>query len=171
MHMDIPFNLGPRHGTDRLLASRGIDLIGCAHDVWPVLRSLEAVYPGFGRWYWDKVVPGLATGERGLFLIGPASSPKALAIAKRDSGERKVCTLWVKPSERSRGLGRRLLEEAVDWVGVDRPLFTVPQERYAELLPLTQKLGFRETARVESLYRPGIVEHIFNGSQTPTLSS
>lgn len=171
MLMDIPFDLAPRRGADCLLPRRTIDLIDCAYALWPVLYPLETVYPGFGRWYWDKVLPGLATGQRGLFLIGSASKPKGLAIAKRDHAEPKVCTLWVAPSERGHGLGRELLEEAIEWVGVDRPLFTVPQERYDELLPLTRKLGFHETAQVESLYRAGVVEYIFNGFQSPVLSS
>lgn len=169
--MDLPLNFGSKYGTGRLSARRVIDSIDCAHGVWPVLRPLEAIYPGFRGWYWGKVVPGLATGQRGLFLVGSASSPKGLAIAKRDRAEPKVCTLWVAPSERERGLGRNLLEEAIEWVGADRPLFTVPQERYDELLPLTRKLGFRETAQLGSLYRPGVVEHVFNGSQSPVLSS
>lgn len=169
--MVIPLNLGPRLGTDCLMARRVIDPTGRADAAWRALHSLEAMYPGFRRWYWGKVVPGLATGERHIFLDGHVSSPRGLAIAKRDSTEAKVCTLWVAPSERGRGLGQELLEKAVEWVGVDHPLFTVPQERYDELLPLTQKLGFCETAPLESLYRPGIVEHIFNGTQTRTLSS
>lgn len=169
--MDITLDLAPRRGSDCLLVRGTIDLIDRAYALWPVLSPLKTVYPGFASWYWDKVIPGLATGQRGLFLIGSASNPKGLAIAKRDHAEPKVCTLWVAPSERGHGLGRELLEEAIEWVGVNRPLFTVPQERYDELLPLTRKLGFHESPPMESLYRPGVVEYIFNGVQSPTLSS
>ncbi|MBM3099351.1 GNAT family N-acetyltransferase [Gluconobacter cerinus] len=171
MFMIIAPNLASRNEASSFSARCNIDAVDRDNGIWSALSQLEETYPGFRNWYWNKVVPGLRTGERRIFLIGSAASPKGIAIAKKNYAELKICTLWVTPSERGRGLGRKLLEDAVEWVGVDRPLFTVPHERYKELLPLTKKLGFYETAQIRSLYRLGVVEHIFNGVQSMTLSS
>ncbi len=142
-----------------------------AEKLWPTLSHLEGTYPGFTSWYWNKVVPGLSRGTRHLFWEGSLDAPSAVAILKREGGESKICTAWVSESERGRSLGRRLLEESIEWLGVTRPLFTVPAERYAEFEPLMQRLGFVETARIESLYRPGVVEHVYNGPLVHSLNT
>jgi GNAT superfamily N-acetyltransferase len=134
-----------------------------ACSVWPTLAPLKATYPGFSNWYWSKVVPGVLRGTRAILRQGPVDAPSGLAIVKRDAAENKICTLWVSEAGRGRGLGHDLLKEAIDWIGDDRPLFTVPAQRYDEFQPLMKRFCFEETARLNSLYRPGVVEHIYNG--------
>ena len=132
--------------------------------LWPALTSLTAVYPGFENWYWGKVLDGVANGRRKIFVVGAAEQPLAIAIAKRELDENKVCTLWVSPRARGSGIGSELLGEVVDWLDDQSPLLTVPAERYPEFVPLVRRYGFVETARMRSLYRPGVVEHVFNGT-------
>lgn len=139
--------------------------------VWPTLAPLKATYPGFSNWYWSKVVPGILRGTRAILRQGSLNAPLGLAIVKRDSAENKICTLWVSEVGRGRGLGRELLEEAIDWIGDDHPLFTVPAHRYEEFQPLMERFRFQETQRLNSLYRPGVVEHIYNGQISAQLQS
>lgn len=146
-------------------------LVREAEKLWPILSHLESTYPGFTSWYWNKVIPGLSRGTRHLFWIGSLDAPSAVAILKREAGESKICTAWVSESERGRGHGRRLLEESIEWLDETRPLFTVPAERYAKFEPLMHRLGFVETARIGSLYRPGVVEHVFNGPLVHSLNT
>ncbi|GEL44822.1 hypothetical protein MEX01_54130 [Methylorubrum extorquens] len=160
----LPLPAGPNETTAGPLVRE-------AEKLWPTLSHLEGTYPGFTSWYWNKVMPGLSRGTRHLLWEGSLDAPSAVAILKREGGESKICTAWVAESERKRNLGRRMLEESIDWLGEARPLFTVPAERYAEFEPLMRRLGFVETARIESLYRPGVVEHVFNGSLAPSLNT
>lgn len=139
--------------------------------VWPTLAPLKATYPGFSSWYWSKVVPGVLRGTRAILRQGSLNDPSGLAIVKRDAAENKICTLWVSEAGRGRGLGRELLEEAIDWIGDDHPLFTVPAQRYQEFQPLMERFRFNETQRLNSLYRPGVVEHIYNGQFSAQLQS
>lgn len=136
--------------------------------IWPTIEHLELTYPGFRTWFYGKVVPGLRTGERSILIKGAISDPSGIAITKRDPHETKVCTLWVADAYRQSGLGRDLLEEAIDWCDYAQPLFTVPAEQIASFAGLVERFSFVETARIRSLYRPGVVEHIFNGSIVPT---
>lgn len=144
----------------------------CKADIlWPTLAHLEATYPGFRAWYWSKVVPGLDNATRQILHVGSIRTPTAVAIVKCDESESKICTLWVAEAHRGKGVGRELLEEAIDWTGVNRPLFTVPAERYEEFRPLMVRFGFEETARIHSMYRPGVIEHVYNGQLLPYLVS
>jgi ribosomal protein S18 acetylase RimI-like enzyme len=131
--------------------------------VWPALCHLEGTYPGFRRWYWGKVVPGIASGERAIIVSGNEAAPHGVVIAKLTPHERKICTVWVDRPWRGRRLGLSLMMEAMDWLQTDQPLLTVPAERYVEFIPIVGRLGFTETARIRSLYRAGVVEHVFNG--------
>ncbi len=139
--------------------------------VWPTLAPLSAVYPGFERWFRGKVHVGIAGGRRRVFVVGPHWAPLAIAIAKRERAENKLCTLWVAPQARGSGVGSDLVEEVFDWLGDRSPLLTVPSERFTEFGPLIRRYGFVETARMTSLYRPGVVEHVFNGSPSSFRSS
>ena len=132
--------------------------------LWPTLEPLTAVYPGFENWYWGKVLDGVADGRRKIFVVGPSEKPLAIAIAKREPDENKICTLWVSACARGSGVGSELLGEIVDWLDDPRPLLTVPSERIAEFVPLVRRYRFVETARMPSLYRPGVIEHVFNGT-------
>lgn len=144
---------------------------GKADAFWPTLAHLEASYPGFGAWYWSKVVPGLNNATRQILHVGDLENPAAIAIVKRDNIEAKICTLWVSETWRGKGVGGELLAEAIDWIGHARPLFTVPAERYEEFRPLMARFRFAETMRIPSLYRAGVVEHVYNGQLLPTLAS
>lgn len=88
----------------------------------------------------------------------------AALIAKRTRDERKLCTLWVRPELAGVGIGVRLIEAGRLWVGTRSPLASVPEERMPELAGILDRLGFTQTQRLESFYRPGKAEYLFNGT-------
>jgi len=135
---------------------------------WDRLCHLEITYPGFEKWFWGKVVPGLGSGQRTILCRQDSEGVSAIAITKRGELERKICTVWVRETARGRGLAFDLMQEAIDRLEVKRPLLTVPSERFAEFEPLTKRLGFIETKRHLSLYRRGVIEHVYNGEFQPT---
>lgn len=137
---------------------------------YPELAHLELIYPGFRSWYYGKVVPGISSGTRREFTARAGGRLCGVAIAKRDS-ERKLCTLWVADGHRSRGLAQALANRAFDWLGDNKPLFTVPEDRLADFAPLLAKWEFVEVSRLPGYYRPGKVEHAFNCGLKPDLSS
>ena len=161
----------PSPSVDVGAGSRSLQAWEDARALWPNLKHLGQVYPGFSVWYWGKVIPGVLRGSRRIFIEGRLQNPEGVAIAKREADECKVCTLWVSTESRGKGVGRRLLGEAIDWVGVKRPVFTVPQERHDELRPLLRRFNFEKRAALPSLYRPGVLEHIYNGEHLPSFNS
>lgn len=143
----------PSMGVQEFLADR----------IWPSLAHLEDTYPGFSLWYRERVIPGLATGERRLFVDMRDGSCGGVVIAKRDAHERKLCTVWVAETARGRGVAGRLMDEAIDWLEDACPLLTVPEERLNEFLALARRRRFQLTQKLPSFYRLGRAEYVFNG--------
>jgi hypothetical protein len=135
-------------------------------DVWQHLSHLEERYPNFRSWYYDKVIPGVFEGERCLLACVSDANLLGVAIGKR-SGEQKLCTLWVIPAARAIGVADILAQRAFEWIGADRPLFTVPEEQLPFFRGLLSRWNFAHTQKIAGYYRQGKIEHIFNGHLVP----
>lgn len=132
-------------------------------EVWKSLSHLEATYPGFARWFWGIVEPGLRLGSRRVFVRRSGSGLEGIVIAKRDPAERKLCTVWTAPHARGLRVATGLVAEAIDWLEDPLPLLTVPEERMPEFRGLVAGFGFEATEALPSYYRSGRTEYVFNG--------
>jgi GNAT superfamily N-acetyltransferase len=159
---DVLFPLGLIFGIENM-ARDDTDICGS-------LLGLESVYPGFRSWFEGKVVPGLYRGTRRLFTVMNAGRPIGIAIAKREE-ERKLCTVWVHEEYRREGVAWALVERAIEWLGTERPLFTVPEERLSEFQGILRRRCFEHAESAMAYYRPGKVEHVFNGHLGRTTNS
>ncbi|MDX8469375.1 hypothetical protein RFM41_32175 [Mesorhizobium sp. VK25A] len=130
---------------------------------WLERAGVHQFYPNFQPWFFGKVVPGLHTGERHIVTTYVEGTLAGVAICKRAETERKLCTLWVAPALRERGVAKSLARCAFDWLESDRPLFTVPEERIAEFAGLLRVWGFSPPQVYPSLYRWNRAEYVFNG--------
>jgi predicted GNAT family acetyltransferase len=85
--------------------------------------------------------------------------PVALASeAHKGSKSIKLCTFWVHPSARKRGVGTTLLEQRVtNWLKSDIAAahVTVRRNRAGDLMPLFSRLGFRELCTDVDRYGSG----------------
>lgn len=134
------------------------------------LEHLSEFYPGFCEWYHGKVIPGLLAQDRKIFLRLHGNKILGVAIAKRGI-EQKLCTLWVADEARAIGVASCLAQEAFDWIGTNKPLFTVPEERLSEFRGLLCRWEFQSAAEVAGYYRNEKVEYVFNGTLRPGVMS
>ncbi|MFZ3179566.1 MAG: GNAT family N-acetyltransferase, partial [Methylocystis silviterrae] len=122
---------------------------------------------GFDWWFRNKVATGLRSGERKIFFETRECRVAGIAIAKREMQERKLCTLYVLPEFRNTGVASELAAEAFEWLGTEKPLFSVPEERIYEFRTLIRMWDFHQTNRILGAYREGKVEYVFNGHLRP----
>lgn len=132
-------------------------------EIYSCLSHLDSYYPDFDQWYWGTVVPGITKGTRMVRVVRRDDEIIAALIAKREPLERKLCTLWVRPDFVGHGVGVRLIDEGKCWVGDASPLASVPEERMPELGGILVRMGFVLTQKIDSFYRPGKTEFVFNG--------
>jgi GNAT superfamily N-acetyltransferase len=124
--------------------------------------QLGLLYPNFRIWLANVVVPGVQAGDRRFFIYDQADH-FGFVIAKRTADERKLCTVYVDPASRGRGIASDLMLDAMDWLGTERPVITISEDRLVDFRPLVKRLDFSLTQVAQSYYRENIREFIFNG--------
>lgn len=132
------------------------------NEVWQFIEPLSNEYPEIRQWFNDKVQPGVLCGTRKLFTVERDDRLVAVAIAKREDGERKLCSVRVAPEMYGKGLGVRLIEEAMGWLDERYPLLTVSEEKIGAFARIFDYFGYRQTRATVGLYRPGRTEFTYN---------
>jgi hypothetical protein len=144
------------------LASVGFPLTDLELEALAFIAPLSPDYPGIDEWFRTKVVPGLRVGTRTIFRVDRLGSIAAIGIAKADSDELKICTVRVAPSYVGRGMGLRVFDHLLLWLGSDRPHATVSDAKMPQFERIFDRLGFRLTSVHGGLYAPASTEFFFN---------
>ncbi len=134
------------------------------------LCFLKKDYPDFLGWYRKKVLPGLATASRQVYIAVPGDCPGRLAgvmILKDTPAQKKICTLYVAELYRGQKLGSKFLSRAISVLRVHRPLITVSDAHQSEFSPLFRHFGFQLYDSCLGYYRKGVSEHSYNGPIEP----
>ncbi|SDD32834.1 hypothetical protein SAMN05216337_101017 [Bradyrhizobium brasilense] len=126
------------------------------------LLPLSADYPGFEDWYLTRVVPGLRSRTRQLVRIERDGKLIGVGIGKKDETESKICTVRIADSHFGRGLGLRVFDALLDWLGTDRPHLTVSERKLPAFERIFQYYRFQMTSAYTGLYVRGAVELAYN---------
>lgn len=135
-----------------------------------LVPSFRNFYPKIDEWVASQVIPGLLDGSRHIVTSKGADGLQALAILKKDAVERKICTLWVHPHHRKKGLGQWLIDQSISWLECRQPLLSVPEEEFAAFHQLLLRNGFKLNHRLVGYYRTNACEFVFNGTLSPRLN-
>lgn len=123
-----------------------------------MLLESEPMYPAIGRWYNEKVLPGLKTSERVAYLAFENERPVASAILKL--GEHaKFCHVRIHEGFRDLNLGQmiftQLAFQARHQHGVADIHFTLPESLWNDKAGFFKSFGFEAAARSARQYRNG----------------
>lgn len=130
--------------------------------VYKFLNDLCNEYNHFREWYWEKVIPGLASGER-IIYIATDNEAIIAALILKSTNEKKICTLRVAENYRCQGIATELLKIAFQELHYTKPLITVSSYHIHEFESFLKKNGFILYQEYPNYYKPGIVEYAFNG--------
>lgn len=124
--------------------------------------SIIPYYPNGAEWLSTKV---FSDDPSRLLLISqlPDGLVNGFSILKNDDFEKKICTLFVSPDFRGKGIGTALLDCSLDLLECNKPLITVSDELLLSFIPLFSRFGFENTTSYVDKYREGHTEYSFNG--------
>lgn len=126
------------------------------------LSSVSSYYPNFKEWLFFTFNKGLRSGERKILLAHNGADICAVSLLKATDHENKICTFFVLPEFRERGLGRALMNRSLCELSGKSSIITVAQERHSELRPLLIESNFGLTEESLDMYRPGKLELIYS---------
>lgn len=137
--------------------------------VYEFLSGLCGEYSNFREWYYGKVIPGLASAERLIYVVMDNETIAAALILK-NSDEKKICTLRVAENYRNQGIATALLKIAFKELQCAKPIITVSSYHIDEFKSLLEKNGFVLYKEYMNYYKPGIMEYAFNGPLNETIA-
>lgn len=153
--------------ADRQPQREVFELTAAEREALAFVRPLSPDYPGIEEWFTYKVVPGLRARTRRIVRIERHGKIAALGIAKAEGSEAKICTVRIAPEFVGRGMGIRIFDDLMSWLGTDRPLATVGETKLAEFQRIFDHYGYRLTSVCNGLYVPDRAEYLFNEPWSP----
>ncbi|MFM0428445.1 GNAT family N-acetyltransferase [Paraburkholderia aspalathi] len=131
------------------------------------LETLSDLYPSFGTWFAEKVMPGVAAGERTIVLQNISGVLSGIAVLKDTPDEQKLCCLRVLPAFQGTGAGVRLFDKSFDLLNNKAPLLSVSEEQLPAFEKIFRYFGFEYAEAYCGIYRPKKTEISFNGLLIP----
>lgn len=114
--------------------------------------------------FFTQHIKNILYGEdRDIFFVRD-SLDKIIGLVslKKDCIESKICTLYVLESYRGFGIGQILMDEAIKFLGTDKPLITILDYKINLFLPFIEKYDWRISNVVKHLDNDQINEFVFN---------
>ena len=131
-----------------------------------MLTFLKKDYPNFCSWYNNKVVQGVESGDRKIFIATPKCDKNTIAgvlILKDTNEEKKICTLCVLEKNRGEGIGSAFIELSMEVLKTDKPMITVSERNKELFAAVLSKYNFKETKEYVGYYKKDVSEFAYNG--------
>lgn len=130
--------------------------------------ELKKVYPNIEEWINKKVKPSFnrKDGSREIILaLKPENDVMRILgfmILKNTNEEKKICTIRVNKSFRKQGVGSKLFEKAIDFLGNDKDIVITISENYIENFEkILKKYDFKIDQIIDGMYVKNLKEYIF----------
>lgn len=93
---------------------------------------------------WRKTIAEQADQDH-LWMAKQGGNVVGYCYAKKDAEEGKISALYVLPSAQGKGAGRKLMTEALTWLGTDKPISLGVVTFNAKAIAFYKSFGFHET--------------------------
>lgn len=138
-------------------------------EVFDLIKDLNQYYPKFNSWYWDKVIPGVYTGNDKIIIAKQKHEIIGISIIKKNNensnSENKLRALRIIPRLQNKGtsLIMKLIDESFKQLDDPIPVFSIAEEMMKDMSRiLVNRYGADLTQVYNSLYRKGKIEYGFN---------
>ncbi len=120
-------------------------------------------YPYHFEWYYTKVIPDIFNGSRDIFAAIYEGKVVGVLIAKKDSQEKKICTLWVEKNMRNKHIATLLLESSFRFLETTKPLISIADYKVDLFSGIIAKYDWEVTQKLKGYYNKS-AEIVFNGT-------
>lgn len=128
-----------------------------------VTLPVKGSYPEYKSWFLNKHVPNLGIDRNIIFAV---YKQEIVGVANLKNGidEKKICTLYVKNGFRHNKIGTALLNMSFEYLGTNKPLITISDDKLYELKRFIVKNKWEISEKLDNFYCYDHNEYIFNGT-------
>ena len=146
------------------LTFRNPETIPDLFNVFNLIKPISAFYPDFSNWYWDKVAPGIITGNDKIIIAEKGNELVGVSIIKDTLNEKKLRALRISEKFQNKGAGLYLIDKSLEELNTDKPIVSVSEEMINEFSRIfINRYNFDISYVHKGLYRKGKLEYEFNG--------
>ena len=113
-------------------------------------------YQEYLKWYYGKNIPRVLNGTGDIIFYLDGLTVAGLTILKKEE-EQKICTLMINEYYRKKGYSKELLESAFNYLGTDKPLITIPNNRINEFKKIIDAYDWKESSRTNQYLSEEII--------------
>ena len=114
-------------------------------------------YPDYYKWFYQKNIPRILNGEGDAIFYLDGFNVVGLSMMKKDELESKICTLLINEEYRKKGYSKQILEDSFEYLGTDKPLITIPENRLDEFKNIINTYEWKETKIITDYYSPEVI--------------
>lgn len=134
-----------------------------ASQIYYLTDHLSSDYPQHYQWFFQKHLPYIGNGEREVIFVRNHDNVCGVAFLKKTASEKKICTFYVAEHGRNIGIGRSLMQEALEYLGTKQPMITMSSDKVKYFLHFIYNYKWEITQIIDGYYVRGIDEVVFNG--------
>ena len=140
-------------------------------ELYNLTIDVEKDYPNHKNWFYSKHLPlSLKNKGRDILIASVKKSLCGVAFVKIRE-EKKLCTLFVKASERNKGIGKALLEKSFEILGTTKPCLSVSQNNLKHLEKYINRYKWKQSSVKRDKYIMGQNEIYFNENKEKKMKS
>ena len=127
------------------------------------LAKADMCYPNFAGWFNNLFDESLQLKpDREIFFACKDDEIAGVAIAKSTKEEAKICTLCVAKEHQRCGIGKKLMQLSLFWIGEDRMVtITLDSSKEPEFAGILRHFGFVLDGEKEDMYTHGKTELMY----------
>lgn len=127
------------------------------------LTKADMCYPNFAGWFNNLFDVNLQLKpDREIFFACKDDEIAGVAIAKSTKEEAKICTLCVAKEHQRCGIGKKLMQLSLFWIGEDRMVtITLDSSKEPEFAGILRHFGFVLDGEKEDMYTHGKTELMY----------
>ena len=128
------------------------------------LAKADMRYPNFAGWFNNLFDDNLQLKpDREIFFACKDDEIAGVAIAKSTKEESKICTLYVEKEHQRCGIGKKLMQLSLFWIGEDRIVtITLDSSKESEFAGILRHFGFVLDSKKENMYTHGKTELMYD---------
>lgn len=138
------------------------DLSRISYEIYLLTEEILKDYPQHKEWYFNKHLPFVLQNKNREILFAVKHNEICGVAFLKNEEEKKLCTLFVKRSERGKGIGKALIEKAFEILGTTKPVLSVSQDNLTKLRKYIKRYCWKQTSQIKNKYINGKNEIYFN---------